>query len=253
MRFKRPTSQGCLIGKNNPDAKSALLGRLVIRYAIHKELGIPFSEMQFGRTKENKPFLKNKISKYLNFNFNISHAGEWVVFASEPFNIVGIDVMEMAVRGRKNDEGILDFFKTMRNCFTVFEWKNISYNSNNLQKQVEQFFRHWTLKESYIKAVGIGLGFELQRVEFTLDNNERGKSATVRIDGKEVPEWQFYLYYPDERHVIACAIGHPKEATNNFQKTFLNQLDLESKQESTSGSITFTELVFDDLLKSECQ
>ncbi len=73
----------------------------------------------------------------------------------------------------------------MQHCFTPFEWRSIRTNPSNLNAQVNQFFRHWTLKEGYIKAVGIGLGFELLRAEFTLDsNNDDAQFATVKIDGK---------------------------------------------------------------------
>jgi hypothetical protein len=57
--------------------------------------------------------------------------------------------------------------------------------------------------------VGIGLGFELQRAEFSLNSDVNATMATVRIDGKERPEWQFQLHYLNGSvpHVVCVALG----------------------------------------------
>ncbi len=99
---------------------------------------------------------------------------------------VGVDVMDIKVTGRQT---ISEFFDIMTNCFTPFEWRTI--RKPNLERdRLEQFFIHWCLKEAYIKAgtlpllllvicsfshweVGIGLGFELQRAQFTLSGDHK--------------------------------------------------------------------------------
>lgn len=51
------------------------------------------------------------------------------------------------------------------------------------------------MKESFIKAIGVGLGFCLQRVEFYYPNGDLwGYIAHVRIDEKERRDWSFYLH-----------------------------------------------------------
>jgi phosphopantetheinyl transferase len=66
---------------------------------------------------------------------------------SEPKDVIGVDVMEMQIPQRRNPD-VKEFFTNMENCFTPFEWKNIRHSSDP-QKQVQQFFRHWTLKEGF--------------------------------------------------------------------------------------------------------
>lgn len=213
-RFRRPVNPP-LVGRTNPDAKSALIGRLLMRLLVHKQLNIPFSEIIFARTKENKPYLVNKIEKFPNFNFNVSHAGSWVVLGSEPEDLIGVDVMDAVLNPRQT---MAQFFENMTSCFTKTEWQNIK-KSPNQQQQIDQFFRHWCLKESYIKAVGIGLGFELQRAQFTLDSNERATSATIAIDGKHRAEWRFDIDYLGGNHITACALGPPAESIGSFKDT----------------------------------
>jgi len=246
MRFKRPQRDGVsLVGRENPDAKSACIGRLLLRMLIHKELQIPYKEIKLARTKEGKPYLENPSTLFPNFNFNVSHHSHWVVLASEPHDLIGVDVMDMKVPRRQKDADVAEFFNTMKHCFTPLEWNNIRY-VNDVNSQEKQFFRHWALKESYIKAVGIGLGFELQRAEFTLDNNHNGSLATVRIDKKERPEWKFYLDYPDNWHVVACATGPPSEAVETFKKTLTKPTD--NTITATHSNIPFKSLKLEDLI-----
>ena len=46
----------------------------------------------------------------------------------------------------------------------------------------------WTLKEAYTKALGLGLGFDFQRVEFDVVN------LIVRVDGQIPQGWHFSMF-----------------------------------------------------------
>jgi hypothetical protein len=59
----------------------------------------------------------------------------------------------------------------------------------------------------------IGLGFELQRAEFTLENEDT--TAKVAIDGREHPEWHFEIHKLGSDHVASVAYGPPKEADDS--------------------------------------
>jgi phosphopantetheinyl transferase len=57
FRFKRPIGSGSyLTGKDNPDAKSSLIGRLMQRKMVHDFQDIPYSNIQLLRTKKGKPY-----------------------------------------------------------------------------------------------------------------------------------------------------------------------------------------------------
>lgn len=49
----------------------------------------------------------------------------------------------------------------------------------------------WTLKEAYTKALGLGLGFDFQRVEYDVIHD------TVRIDGGVPNGWEFVRFEVD--------------------------------------------------------
>eukprot|EP01111_Echinosteliopsis_oligospora_P013721 TRINITY_DN4994_c2_g1_i2.p1 TRINITY_DN4994_c2_g1~~TRINITY_DN4994_c2_g1_i2.p1 ORF type:complete len:457 (-),score=110.69 TRINITY_DN4994_c2_g1_i2:64-1434(-) len=210
-KFKRPRSDrpnSPLIGRDNPDAKASLIGRLMIRSVVNYCLGIPFNQIQLSRTSEKKPYLVN-LPDGSNFNFNVSHAGDWVVLGAENDDIIGVDVMDVKIPGRQSAQ---EFFHTMREMFTGAEWRVIKEPSSE-KDQVAQFFRIWCLKEAYIKAVGVGLGFDLKRAQFHMDNKDKANSATLTIDGGARPDWRFDFAYLDDIHIVACGMGPPFDAS----------------------------------------
>ncbi|WP_437739479.1 4'-phosphopantetheinyl transferase superfamily protein [Sorangium sp. So ce1504] len=74
------------------------------------------------------------------------------------------------------------------------------------ERQRARFFEYWTLKESYIKARGMGLAIPLDQFSFHLDDGPAiGISFDPRL-GDDRSAWQFALYQPSARHTMAAAI-----------------------------------------------
>jgi len=86
-------------------------------------------------------------------------------------------------------QSLTNFFSSLSSCYTQLEWGDIK--DKNTSDQLHRFYETWTLKESYIKAIGIGLGMELQRMEFhsphdlVKDTNIIYTSASLKLDEKE--------------------------------------------------------------------
>lgn len=125
--------------KNEDDVKRHLLGEAMIQDALihfgHKE------KFEIKKGKDGKPFVSVN-----NFHFNISHSGSLValVYDEKP---IGIDIEKVVNR----DISLANRF------FTDEERKYI----NNSKDKLESFYKIWTLKESYVKALGKGLKKDL--------------------------------------------------------------------------------------------
>lgn len=71
-----------------------------MRKLIAEELCIPWNEVCLQRTSKGKPYLANNLLGInSNYNFNISHQGDYAVLAAEPELQVGIDIMKTDLPG----------------------------------------------------------------------------------------------------------------------------------------------------------
>jgi len=270
------------------DKYRSLTGRILLRWMAHTTLNVPWSQLEFGRTEENKPYLSSP--RRGSFNLNVSHHGKWVAGACDHRALVGVDVMRYErPRGCKS---IPAFFDTMRQYFTEYEWQDIEHttkttkeqkncgesatdsdcgescNSGNStstcsaqeMSQLRQFYKHWALKESYIKAVGIGLGFELSRAEFRYLNEDReARNAVMYIDGVLQKQWSFTIHEPDPEHCVVVALGPLAEATPHFldmltpNATIAKGEDTDAMQNITSSiPLAFTTRAVNALTVGTC-
>ena len=78
------------------------------------------------------------------------------------------------------------------------------------------------LKESYVKAIGIGIGFDLQRLSFkvrtlTLSPTVITRDTTVLVDGVEQPDWSFEETMLDANHYVAVGMKHRKSSSQEVR------------------------------------
>lgn len=114
------------------------------RYSRNKSIKKIFYTYYGYDVQDNNILVSNLGKPFLDSNkyyFNISHSGEYVIFAVSDDEI-GIDIQKM-------DEINL---KISERFFSPYEDKFIKeYNS------FERFYIIWTIKEAYIKYIGQGL------------------------------------------------------------------------------------------------
>ncbi|MDF2522176.1 MAG: phosphopantetheine--protein transferase, partial [Clostridia bacterium] len=144
-----------------------------------------------------KPFLVNEYGKpYLptNFNlqFNVSHSGEWVVCAVDE-RPVGIDVELM----RKTD-----MLEIAHRFFAAKEYDMLSNADKSIRKEL--FYDIWTLKESYIKALGKGLSIKLNSFSIILAGNTISYETQIQHE-----QCYFKQYYIDASYRLSvCSFSH---------------------------------------------
>ncbi|XP_018537131.1 L-aminoadipate-semialdehyde dehydrogenase-phosphopantetheinyl transferase [Lates calcarifer] len=225
------------------DAKSAMAGRLLLRRFVCEMMGVPWSEIRLERSPRGKPYLAAplKVSSHsgLPWSFNLSHQGDYAVLAAEQRVQVGVDIMKNTMPGSTS---VPEFFRIMTRQFTAYEWSVIQ-SAGSEHQQLAAFYRHWALKESFIKAIGTGLGFNLQRVEFHLSSESLTQGRALRqtkmhLDEEEEEDWIFEESLLDVDHHVAVALGPA------------GNLDSAHHPSSLPPPTIFTLLSFSDLIAS---
>ena len=164
------------------DAQRTLLGDVLARYAICKRLGAKNVDLIFDTNEYGKPILQEPTG----INFNISHSGDCVVCAVDN-NAVGIDVETI----KPIDLKIAERF------FSKDEY--LSLINRPEEAKLKYFYMLWTLKESYIKMEGKGLGIPLNSFTISI----KGNDISVSINDK-VQECFFRLLIID--NTVICSV-----------------------------------------------
>lgn len=190
------------------DFKSSLIGRLLMRKFVHEAIEIPYNEIVFARDERGKPILNYPVDKaYCKVNFNVSHQGDYCVLAGEiGDDLLGVDVMKMEYSGGKD---VREFFRIMNKQFTEDEWTAIK-SAGSDSEQISMFCRHWCLKESYVKAIGVGITINLRRIDFKINSDKLSKIKLVNdselyVDGVKV-NWSFEEMLLDDHHCVSVAL-----------------------------------------------
>ncbi len=127
------------------DRHRSLFGKLLLK-ALIDDLGLEATSLEnLGYTPYHRPSIPGKV------DFNLSHAGNYVVCAGSRFSRVGIDIEQIKQVNLDN------FSLVLTPAQTAF--------IKDSQEPLREFFRLWTLKESVIKANGKGLTIPLNQLE----------------------------------------------------------------------------------------
>ncbi|KAH9045678.1 hypothetical protein EDB85DRAFT_2070431 [Lactarius pseudohatsudake] len=174
------------------DSCRCIIGRLLPRVLL-SEKGVSAENIQFAKTDAGKPYFARRLLFFLSvttgvsppIGYNISHDNELVAIAFAPGEHclqIGVDVMrERLPRG----ERFTSFLRAVGDTLTQGEKRLLSGDDVPENEAISRFYLIWTIKEAYTKAIGLGLGFDLQRIEYDV------ATKMVTVDGVAATEWRF--------------------------------------------------------------
>ena len=206
------------------DKKRSLLSVYLQKALVRHFLKIDNDNFIIERTAENKPYAKGE-QEFGSWNYNVSHHGNYVCIVSHPSLIVGADLMDLNTK--HNYPTAKDFFEMFSDQLLPSELNNV-IKCQTEEDQFTMFFVLWSLKESFVKAIGLGLGYNLHDIEFTVifekkdydlklqqakqldlsdDDNWLRGSAKAKIKGIIRTDWNFDFFSLDTNHVMSIARG----------------------------------------------
>lgn len=132
-----------------------IAGRGMLRAILADYLCCHPRTVQLELGEHGKPLLADRA-----FSFNLSHSADYWVLAVSNLETVGVDVE--TVRSRSSLDGIA------RRCFSDAEL--VSWLGLAADERQSVFYRLWTIKEAFVKAVGRGLALGLHHCEVDMVN-----------------------------------------------------------------------------------
>ncbi|KEO85183.1 4'-phosphopantetheinyl transferase family protein [Tumebacillus flagellatus] len=174
-----------------------LLGRALLKTQIGSRLGRDPESVHFVKNDYGKLFLADAAAPA--FHFNLTHSGSVIACAFAPMT-VGVDV-EYAGN---------DHLSVMPTVFTAEEQAYV--HSREPDERLQAFYRIWTRKEAYVKAVGMGLSISPD-------------SFGVPIEEMGEGEWAYYTCRPADSYVLSLAVSSQGHAPSETVHPNLHAVD----------------------------
>ena len=193
-------------------ADQYLVARALLRTSLSRYVSVAPGDWRFDTTEHGKPFIAEPSGVAL--GFNQSHTFGLVACAIHETQDIGIDVERV-------DPGI--DHESLAGMVLV-DQERARLGSIAKAERADTFFRYWTLKEAFIKAVGLGLSMPLQSFAFDLDAGPR--LVTLALSATAGEAWHFgeFVPLPGYRMAVAARLGPGERMTCTLASVALDEL-----------------------------
>lgn len=168
-----------------------IAGRGMLRRILSCYLNRDPDQIQFAYSDRGKPMLASSHSPLA---FNMSHSADHALYAITCDRLVGVDLEH-----RRPIDQITSLAKRF---FTPQEYAQLV--ACDPPDQQDYFFRLWTCKEAYLKAIGEGLA-GLAHVEVGLTADQTGAMLYLHGSSQPASEWTVMCCDPDPDYAAALA------------------------------------------------
>lgn len=177
----------------------SIVSRACLKILLGNYLRCHPSLITLRKNKYGKLF----VSKQSNFFFNVTHTDEIILYAFA-MTPIGIDI--------ENTKHNIEFLEIAKIFFSEGEIKKLEKVSEDDLRST--FFRIWTRKEAFIKAIGKGLSLSLNQFEVTALTEE--PACILSIHQKTKHDWFLQSFVPETGYQAAFVQKHLIEKVNYF-------------------------------------
>lgn len=161
--------------------------RIFLRRVLARYLEIAPEQIRLRYEEQGKPFLDHPTD----LQFNFAHTQNTAAIAVARGRKVGIDLETL-----RND---VDFELIAKNYFSTAEAEEMFLGGPHV---ADIFFRYWTTKESYLKAIGVGLTVPLNT--FEVRPEPEGKTDRLTMKTQTDNRWTCCAWKPCPE--LCCAV-----------------------------------------------
>jgi 4'-phosphopantetheinyl transferase len=184
---------------SRPDARSFIVGRAALRKILGDCLGVDARAVHFAVGARGKPELAGPFQGTA-VRFNASRSGTLGLYAVTRVGRVGVDI---------------ECRRPLPDLEAIAGWVFSPREREGLRalpsaRRAEGFLNCWTRKEAYVKAIGEGLSYPLERFTVSLAPGAAARLEHVEDDPAEAERWTVVAFDPDPDHVAAVVVeGRP--------------------------------------------
>ena len=185
------------------DRVAFVAAHALLRRALSDHEDLPPDAWTFAQNAHGKPILADRHGG-ITIGFNLAHTHGLVACVLSRDTDVGIDVESLDHR--------TDALGLATRYFSPAEVADLHACAEG--ERAVRFIELWTLKESYVKAIGEGLSHPLNTFGFAL-----GSPAILRFEPPAHDDqraWQFALFAPSVGHRMAVAVHCAAKATHRI-------------------------------------
>lgn len=177
------------------DRRRHLITRALVRRTLSNYLPGAAADWQFASNEYGRPELAALHAGASTLSFNVSHTHSLIALAIAAGVAVGVDVENT------DRDAPLDI---AHSYFSAQEAGALA--GLPPAEQPLRFFEYWTLKESYIKARGLGLSIPLEKFSFSFPAEGEIVFATDPDLGDDANRWRFWQLQPTTGYLLAICV-----------------------------------------------
>ena len=155
-------------------------------------LGIGAADIRFKFNRYGKPAIDHKLAEE-SLSFNASHSNWLALFAITRGRRIGVDVEY--IRTELESEAIASNFFASREIDAI--------RKSSPRERIMEFYRIWTRKEAYVKAVGRGLSIPLHQFDVVSGRDDHDSIVSVKGAVEDGVDWSLVDVDPGDGYVGA--------------------------------------------------
>jgi len=178
------------------DRHSFLVSRTLVRTVLSRYADLPPRDWTFRLNPYGRPEI-DRPEDMRSLRFSLSHTQGLIVCSVTRDLDIGVDV--------ENTTSRIEAMAVAEDCFAADELAALLRVPDKVRRG--RFFELWTLKESYLKARGLGLSLPLDQFWFEIADGVPIRITFGSAIDDDPAAWQFALLTPSPVHQLALAVG----------------------------------------------
>ncbi|MBA2307507.1 4'-phosphopantetheinyl transferase superfamily protein [Candidatus Dependentiae bacterium] len=175
------------------DKQGFISSRGLLRFLLGGYLGCMPQEVMLSAGPHGKPLVLGSA-----ISCNLSHSGEYLLYAFAKHCAVGVDCEQIRIISNPS--------KFMRAHFSDQERRSIM--TRPIPEQPEAFFRLWTHKEAYLKALGKGFSFPIDEDMHSVVPLQA--AVLLAANNEYSSQWYLENIPLDKGYCAAIVLEHPR-------------------------------------------